>query len=132
MQPDVHPNVVLDLNRDLGRAPVGTLVTFLGLFRPFYVRPDDVLARGHQLLKFAHMVGVNLPAGFLFAGAAYPDANSIHRPVITVPNRPEDQPIMFFVVWLIAGGGGGSRPHQPHGTEQQAGDGARPAAALPR
>src|SRR5690242_21527977 len=101
MQPDVHPNVVLDLHRDLWRAPVVTLVTLLGLFRPFYVGPDHVTARRHKLLKFAGMIGVNLPARFLFAGRAYFDAHTVDRLVIRAPNGPEDQTIMFGLSPLI-------------------------------
>src|SRR5690242_11760154 len=110
MQPDVHPNVVLDLHGDLGRAPVVTLVTLLGLFGPFYVGPDHVTARRHQLLKFPRMIGVDLPARFLFAGRAYFNAHTVDRLVVRTPNGPEDQAIVFGLSLFVTRRRGAARP----------------------
>src|SRR6185312_16692267 len=109
MQPDVYPHVVAYPHRDLGRRPMVTLVTFLGLFWPLYVRPDHVVARGNQLLKLAHVIGIDLPARFLFSGGAYLDPNSIHGLILCVPHRSKDQAVMAFlgsfVAWKSCGTG---------------------------
>src|SRR5579864_7967111 len=110
MQPDVHPHVVLDLHGDLGRAPVVTLVTLLGLLRPLYIRPNHVAARRHKLLKFPRMIGVHLPAGFLLTGRAYFNPHTVDRLIIRAPNSPEDQASVFGLSLLVTRRHGGARP----------------------
>lgn len=85
-----------------------TLVTFRGLFWPLYVRPDHVVARRHQLLKLAHVIGIDLPARFVLTGGAYLDPNSIHRLVPCVPHRSKDEAVVVFAGSFIAWKGCGT------------------------